>query len=102
MFKSFSRVVIAGALLTSSAADGQSAIRLEPLRSVLRNVAPKVPLTTVHNYYGQCGGSGLQVLGVEGQLGTAFTVDSAATDQANLVVIAPGGCLDDLHQSKAV
>lgn len=91
MLRPFLRVFMASSLVTGSAATAQSAIQLEPLSDPFNPSKRTVDVTTVHNYYGQCGRSIVQVLGVVDQSETSFTTDVSATDQASIVVIAPGG-----------
>jgi hypothetical protein len=66
-----------------------SAIRLEPLPAIAASPA-EVDVTTVTNHYGRCGSAVVQVIGVEQDNGDFFSVD-AASESANVVVIAPGG-----------
>jgi hypothetical protein len=90
MLKVVGCILAAGLLLLGSAAGAQSAITLEPFPSTAWEPKSGVNVTTVHNYYGQCGPAVVQVLGVREQVDYFFTVDAAA-DVARVVVIAPGG-----------
>lgn len=75
----------------SSAVDAQSAIQLEPFPATSWSPKSEINVTTVQNYYGQCGSAVVQVLGVLQQVDDFFTVDGGSAEGPSVVVIAPGG-----------
>ena len=74
---------------TAQAQGDGTAVRLQPFPPESGSPGQEVHVTTVQNYYGRCGSSVVQVLGVEQQVGDFFTIDSAAGN-ARVVVIADG------------
>lgn len=75
---------------TAQAQRDGTAVRLQPFPSESWSQGQEVHVTTVQNYYGRCGSSVVQVLGVEQQVGDFFTIDPSAGN-ARVVIIAEGG-----------
>lgn len=82
-------VLIAAPAARAQVVEG-SAIRIQPFPPTSWAPKSEVEVTTVHNYYGRCGSTVIQVLGVVDQVENFFTVDSGS-DNTRIVVIAEGG-----------
>lgn len=73
-------------LAISSPANAQTAIKLQSLDGG----SGQVEIVSVKNYYGRCGASVVQILGVAEDHGDFFTVDSAGSNSA-IVVLGDDG-----------